>query len=302
MEIINEVIKMELIRKKIMLALVLFSTVSSIHTADILSHATGQWIPSTDGFEYYPDATTLEEALIQERYHNNKDKPELSGINIDCDDLYFCNFIKNNDLNNARLVLPFTSPEALNIASIEATPILVWLIKNNENKQYTKLILQLINTPGFNANRAHHIKKETPFQVAVKFNADSQILHALANYQDAAGQTLLHHAAFSTHVTADTVRTLLLAGANPTIQDDFGFTALQQALAQEDNEKAMIILNNGGKVVINTPNDYGDTPLHTAARYATPETIAILLANGANQTLLNKDGKKPEYKSIKEEV
>jgi hypothetical protein len=319
------------------------------------------WVPSSDGFDAYP-VDSIEAREMKVEYHDNPARPRLSGINIDCDDLDVCRLIQENKVSEAIERLPFTASEALNIASIHATPVLVWLIQNNVGGYYTNLILKLIKKPGFDINHAHFIKQETPLQAAVSYQAHPAIVHALlkagahpnkgrihhgkvitpyttalemkdvpalthmerygghdkdyqtklhllaytnnlaalknfleksvvdmVNARDAAGQTPLHVAALSSKATPDMIRALLIAGADPRLQEQQGFTSLHKVLEQPNHEKAMLILHNGGLDVINTPDAYGTTPLHKAARSATAETVEALLIAGAKPHLQDID-------------
>lgn len=183
---------------KLFLCLAILET--SLHTANAY--------PAEDAADFDPD------------YRDNPERPRYSGIGFDCDDLVFCQYIKAGKLKDASRILHHTSPDALNIASIidpylNTDPILVWLIKNNTEQQYTNLILQLINKPGIDVNKAHFLKKITPLHAAILAN-DSQILQAL-----------------------------LLKGANPRTRTGyshgFSYTTVELAIKNEFYEIAEIL-------------------------------------------------------------
>ena len=58
-----------------------------------------------------------------------------------------------------------------------------------------------------------------------------------------------------------------------------------------------LVLNNGGAETVNEENEYGQTSLHTAARFPTnknKEVLKLLLDNGADKEYLDKNDFTPE--------
>ena len=106
------------------------------------------------------------------------------------------------------------------------------------------------------------------------------------------GCTPLHAAAGANHV--DVVDVLLQAGAdpNPLAVGDLD-TPLHQAVVELAHESAFALLKHGADV--NLADDYGDTPLHNAARFTVGkkgsyDMLEILLRFGADQNAVNAAG------------
>ena len=92
------------------------------------------------------------------------------------------------------------------------------------------------------------------------------------NAQDGTGQTALHIAAAGDHFHL--LRALIQAGADVTILDDFGDTALHSA-ALHNSERAVRELRLAGFNTKQT-NAQGLSPLALAQRFSHDEVVAIL--------------------------
>jgi ankyrin repeat protein len=110
----------------------------------------------------------------------------------------------------------------------------------------------------------------------------------LVNATDAAGSTLLHHAA--AFGTAETMMLLLDSGANPNSKNSLGSTPLHWAITSE--VKVRLLLSRGGQV--NVKQAEGRTPLYQAATVerAVP-TVRLLLEHDADPNLATTNGRTP---------
>lgn len=88
---------------------------------------------------------------------------------------------------------------------------------------------------------------------------------------------------------------LVEAGANPDIQDAFGYTALMCAIVSEeegpDMEMANALIRAGANVKLK--NNDGETALHYAAYYHEPELVELLIDKGAELDVVNEWGETP---------
>ena len=92
--------------------------------------------------------------------------------------------------------------------------------------------------------------------------------------------TLLHLSAYCGN--HDMVSDRLSNAPSPTnVGDARSRTPLHYAAAKEDSESVVDLLLGHG-ATISTPDDYGCTPLHIAARYGVGRTVALLLKAGAD--------------------
>ena len=100
------------------------------------------------------------------------------------------------------------------------------------------------------------------------------------------------------------VSALLKAGVDPNCKDSDGYTLLLHAASNGVEDVCKLLLDSGAKINSKINDDFddsnsyvraGDTPLHAAARRAGLETVAILLANGANVNARNKYGTTPLF-------
>lgn len=125
-------------------------------------------------------------------------------------------------------------------------------------------------------------------------------IHALvqagANVQtrDKAGVTPLHDAVRDGRLWL--VDMLVEAGANVQARDEAGITPLHHAASRTNQVAALALVKHGAEV--NTKTDGGrHTPLHYASchagRQGTAQVVDVLLRWGADETIVNKDGKSP---------
>lgn len=80
--------------------------------------------------------------------------------------------------------------------------------------------------------------------------------------------------------------------ATMLLQDEVGFSPDMAAMGVEPDENLVALLISCGADV-NAANPYGETPLHTAARYGYTSLVEMLLAAGAARHLHNHAGKTP---------
>ena len=128
--------------------------------------------------------------------------------------------------------------------------------------------------------------KAAPILDALR-NGDHQIFQKLlksdpqaANRTGIGGSTVLMYAAL--YGDATTVRLLLASGANPSIRNDAGATALMWAA--DDAEKTRLLLENGADA--NARSDDGRTPLMIAAdQYGASPVVKLLLDHGAKPSV-----------------
>ena len=99
------------------------------------------------------------------------------------------------------------------------------------------------------------------------------------NHVDARGFTALQLAAKKGN--ADTVRALLEHGAKVNAIGPMGITAMHLAVERAGREQIVRLLINAG-VKVNAADDFGWTPILTAARWGRVRTTSVLLNHGAN--------------------
>ncbi len=85
------------------------------------------------------------------------------------------------------------------------------------------------------------------------------------------------------------LRQLLAKGADSSIRDYHGNTALHLAILQGDTPIALYLIASGAN--INLQNNLGQTPLMLAAKKGDTHVPTILIAKGANQMLQDLEGK-----------
>ncbi|XP_070576390.1 uncharacterized protein [Ptychodera flava] len=124
--------------------------------------------------------------------------------------------------------------------------------------------------------------------------------------------TVLHLASKQGH--ADVARTLLAAGADPSIKDSQGDTAydvaesmqvisvyhdvLLQAVAKSDINAVNQMMTAGVTVNVKDGAQTSNTPLHWAASYGNKEITKCLLENGALVNEANADGVTPLHDAV----
>ena len=93
--------------------------------------------------------------------------------------------------------------------------------------------------------------------------------------------------------TVEDVAGCLQSGADPNVQNEYGFTVLHGAAAFNENPAVIAVLLDAG-ADLEVRNKNGDTPLHWAAgENENPAVIAALLDAGADPNVRSKDGIRP---------
>jgi ankyrin repeat protein len=114
------------------------------------------------------------------------------------------------------------------------------------------------------------------------------------NSRDENGHTALRFAVDANSV--ENVRHLLEQGADPTISDNDGFTPFHMAAAFNKDSEILILLSlatDGNTFEMDERNKFGLTALHLAT-YASNVTAArLLLSNGADPNVTDKNGATP---------
>jgi len=165
---------------------------------------------------------------------------------------------------------------------------------------------------------ARNTKNRTPFQNSL--TVSSRMVSALltgdrVNMPDDNGNSALH-VAIQERAPVDIIRTIVSAGARINTVDNNGKTPLRLAVDMNSFDAAKIIADSGADPfmaavdnktpaeiaftkgseciraifsgrAINSRDSSGNTILHLAARYGSPEVINILIQLGANRTIRN---------------
>lgn len=103
------------------------------------------------------------------------------------------------------------------------------------------------------------------------------------------GESPLHSAAWGGHFEA--ARALLDNGASVNVKTWHGETPLHWACAGKGDRRTLKLLIEKGASLAPATVERGETPLHTAARFDRPEAAEILIENGADMKLKDKDGR-----------
>ena len=103
------------------------------------------------------------------------------------------------------------------------------------------------------------------------------------------------------HVTADRgylgiVKFLLRHGADPNIQNNYGWTPLHFVASYGYPEVAELLLKHGANP--NVQDNDGDTPLHKAAVSGYLEVVELLLERGADPNMRDNDGSTPLHYAV----
>lgn len=116
---------------------------------------------------------------------------------------------------------------------------------------------------------------------------------ARADARNAHGEQPIHRAA--RNATPDTVRALLASHADLGAKDDKGLQPIHHAACNDDPAVIRLLLAQGAD--LNAAATNGDRPLHYAVRMGSIdpalETLAAMLADGADPQARNKDGQSP---------
>ncbi len=135
--------------------------------------------------------------------------------------------------------------------------------------------------------------------VETLLDADAAVTGPLdINARDAHGRTPLHLCALRGH--NNTIVLLLRRGADGTIVDDTGFTALFSAFPRRDSWVMKAFLDSGAPG-INVGNADGEIALHWAARNGFPELTERLLNHSANINHVNKRGESALHVAAQEQ-
>ncbi|KAL3874032.1 hypothetical protein ACJMK2_037101 [Sinanodonta woodiana] len=138
------------------------------------------------------------------------------------------------------------------------------------------------------------------------------VLNQLLKETSSDGETLLHMA--TRLGQRDIVRTLLSAGADPSVLNSDGLTAFElaeptqiiqvyremllQAIAQSNIQYVQLMLNAGMSVNFVDTAETNNTPLHWAASYANAATIDCLCAHGSDVNVANTAGHMPLHDAV----
>jgi ankyrin repeat protein len=95
------------------------------------------------------------------------------------------------------------------------------------------------------------------------------------------------------------VRLVLAAKPDPDVRDNFGATALHEAIFESNLEVIQLLLDNGFDVNAQVPSN-GYTPLHYAVWLNKPEAVKLLLSYNADKSIKDKKGFTPLEKATKE--
>jgi ankyrin repeat protein len=110
---------------------------------------------------------------------------------------------------------------------------------------------------------------------------------------DNIGRTPLHHAIMGTNREIN-ARHRLEKGADPTIRNNKGNTPFHLAAALlTDTHVLGLMLGNEIKIDIDEKNNDGATALHLAIGKSNVTAVRLLLSNGANPNIADKDGDTP---------
>jgi ankyrin repeat protein len=86
--------------------------------------------------------------------------------------------------------------------------------------------------------------------------------------------------------------TLLRAGADPNVQDIYGYTPLARAIAEHHVAVVGTVLDTGA-VDLDVRTELGMTPLHLAALVGSPDMARLLLLHGASVIAVDGEGRTP---------
>jgi ankyrin repeat protein len=95
------------------------------------------------------------------------------------------------------------------------------------------------------------------------------------------------------------VKLILATNPDPDIRDNFGATALHEAIFESNLEVIRLLLDNGFDVNAQVPSN-GYTPLHYAVWLNKPEAVRLLLSYNADKNIKDKKGFTPLEKATKE--
>ncbi len=89
------------------------------------------------------------------------------------------------------------------------------------------------------------------------------------------------------------VKLLVSRGAKVNVQDEDGFTPLQQAVGDNHPDLVSFLIESGAELDSRAHADGNGTPLHTACAYGHTECARVLLSHAANAGLKDDEGRIP---------
>jgi len=118
---------------------------------------------------------------------------------------------------------------------------------------------------------------------------------AKVNLVDDIGQTPLHRVSRLGHT--DTADLLIANDANVNLADDYGWTPLHRASAWGQTDTAALLIDNDANVNLATKHGY--TPLHLATNdyRENTELVTLLISNGGEVNHVDKSGQTPLHKA-----
>lgn len=119
---------------------------------------------------------------------------------------------------------------------------------------------------------------------------------AKISLKDKDDRTALHVAARGGH--AKVVKILLEHGAITSLKDEQGCSALHRAVKHGHIQVVLVLLNHGADIDDYDGSDWGRTPLLNAVVFKQPETVRLLLEQGANKNLPTNGPDRPRLTPI----
>ena len=109
--------------------------------------------------------------------------------------------------------------------------------------------------------------------------------------EDNSGYTPAHIVAGSDNI--EIMGELFRAGFDINTKSCTGVTVLHRAASCQVKMVKYLLELEGGRLSINAQNDHGNTPLHLAVQGDLEEVVKLLLENGSDTEVINREGKTP---------